>query len=196
MPQVHFQHGGRYESDIRALCNAIRANGTNVNCVPVQITHPQIMNQQITFHINLAYQANSQLPPANASLYTVAFSNQAGAIFRFNLQPPLPGNCAFPQATQLVQDGSYQSLGCAHPPFPNITNGNLANAVATVAAYAGGNFTPAMNDALVRLLIAVNEAVRFSDVRAGIENVLRNNQNIYTPPWQQIHNWGGHTLGC
>jgi hypothetical protein len=191
---IRFQHGGAYNSDLGKLRDLVRANGTNVNCTNVPITHPLAPGVQVVFHINLAYQANGNLAPADASLYTVAFSNNAGATFRFNVLPPLGGGCAFPAAVALVEDGSYGSLGHALAPFPNIADADLVAAVNTVANHAGGALNAAMQTALVRLLIAVNEAVRFADVESGIGAIL-GKAAIYAPPWATIHNWGGHSLG-
>lgn len=187
---MRLQHGGAYTSDIRALRSQIRANGTAPNLGVVTISHPETRNT-VDVHINLAYQSNSQLPPINGSLYTVAFGNLQG-IWHFNVGAigvVLPGH-PFPG----LLDGSYTSLGYAHS-LPNITNANLLNAVETVSHYAGAAPVGAnVRNDMARLIIAVNEAVRFNQVEAGVNGVLGNNGN-YAPPVATIHNWGGHTLG-
>lgn len=191
--QIRFQRGGAYNSDIRSLRDRIRANGTLVNCLQVALIHPNATGVS-NFFINLAFQANPQEPPANASVYTIAFSNNNGG-FRFRMNPPLPwgGTCNI-QGRDLTEDGSYASLGYPHPPFPSITDANLGAAVSSVANYNGGVLQKQTKDALTRLIIAVNEAIRFGDVENGVAKVL-GNTNEYQPPWDQIHNWGGHTLG-
>lgn len=201
MAQIRFQKGGAYDSDIRSLRDAIRANAVNVNCVAVSVIHPKAQGQPPpVFYLNMAYQANSQMPPASASLYIVAFRNGAGAGFRFNLpafvatfsNPPLVPHGA-PAFAALASDGSYGTLGSAHQ-FPNINDANLATAVTTVANYAGGDPNAPMQAALVRLVIALSEAVRFGSVETGVAGVLGTG-GTFNPPWDQIHAWGGHTLG-
>lgn len=192
---IRFQHGGAYTADIGALRNSIRANGTNVNCLTVPLSHPLAPGAAASLCINLAYQANGNLPPANASLYTTAFVNGAGNVFRFTLVPALGGNCAFPGATVLAIDGSYLSFGFAMPPFPNITDATLAASIQAISGHAGPGVPGApVLTGLTRLVIAVNEALRFSAVEAGVDGVL-GNAGVYAPPWAQIHNWGGHSLG-
>jgi len=193
---IRFQHGGAYTADIGALRNAIRANGTNLNCVAVPLSHPQAPNSPVNLHVNCAYQANGAVAPANASIYTTAFSNGAGTIFRFNIAPPLGGNCAFPGATQLGINGSYASFGIPLGPLPTLSNITLAQAIQTVSGYVGpGAPAPVVLTALARLVIAVNEAVRFAAVETGVNGVL-GNAAVYAPDWDTVHNWGGHVLGA
>jgi hypothetical protein len=187
---MRLQHGGAYTSDIRALRAQVRANGTIPNIGVVTISHP-LAAGTVDFHINLAYQPNSNFPPINGSLYTVAFGNPNG-IWHFNVGAigvALPG-VAIPGALA----GDYGGLG--YPlGLPNITDSNLSIAVNAVFGYAGAGPVPALVlDGLARLLITVNEAVRFSEVETGINGVL-GNFSTYTPPVATIHNWGGHILG-
>jgi hypothetical protein len=188
---MRLQHGGAYTSDVNALCAQIRANGTVPNIGIITISHPLAPNT-VNFHINLAYEPNSNLPPINGSLYTVAFGNLNG-IWHFNVGAigvALPG-VGIPGAL----GGDYTSLG--YPlGLPNITDANLLAAVNSVAGYAGAAPVPApVLDGLARLIIAVNEAARFSVVAGGINSVL-GNATVYAPPVATIHNWGGHILGC
>jgi len=117
-------HGGAYTSDIRALRAQIRANGTIPNIEIINISHPQTANT-VDLHINLAYQPNSNCPPINGSLYTVAFGNLVGT-WHFNVGAigvALPG-LAIPGALA----GDYGSLG--YPlALPNITDANLLAAI-------------------------------------------------------------------
>ena len=192
---IRFVHGGAYTADIAALRNAIRANGTNVNCVAVPLSHPTAPGAPVNLYVNHAYQANSALAPANASIYTTAFSNGAGAIFRFAIVPALGGNCAFPGATALAADGSYASFGYPAPPLPNISDATLAQAIIDVRGHAGaGAPTAAVLTGLARLVIAVNEAVRFASIETGVNGVL-GNAGLYAPNWATVHGWGGHSLG-
>ncbi len=186
---MRLRRGGAYTSDIRALRANIRANGTLATIKMITISHPDITTT-VDLYINLAYQQNSNFPPVNGSLYTVAFGN-ANGVWHFNvgnIGVPLPGQL-FPGALT----GTYASLG--YPiGLPNIKNGNLANAITDVSGYVGGPVgTPVLNG-MARLIIAVNEAVRFNQVESGVDGVLGNSGN-YSPPVEMIHNWGGHTLG-
>ncbi|NES04197.1 MAG: hypothetical protein F6K22_15960 [Okeania sp. SIO2F4] len=192
---IRFKHGGAYNSDIRSLRDRIRANGTLLNCLEILIIHPQASDAQPSFFINLAFQANPQEPPANASVYTVAFKNQNNVIYRFDINPPPPwqGTCNL-KGKNLAQDGSYASLGYPNPPFPEITNNNLKDAVNKVASYNGCQLDSETKRALTRLIIAVNEAIRFREVENGIAHILSQDRS-YEPDWDLIHNWGGHTLG-
>ncbi|MET0264922.1 MAG: hypothetical protein ABW202_04850 [Duganella sp.] len=52
-----------------------------------------------------------------------------------------------------------------------------------------------MSDNLVRVIVAVSDSVRFSEVRAGVESVLANPAATYVPNLATLHAWGGHTLG-
>jgi len=183
-------HGGAYTSDIRALRAQIRANGTRPNLGIINISHPLTPNT-VDLYINLAYQQNSNFPPINGSLYTVAFRSNL-VIWHFNVGAigvGLPG-AAIPGALA----GDYASLG--YPlGLPNITDANLLAAVNAVFGYAGAAPVPApVLDGITRLIIAVNEAARFDEVEGGIDSVLGNVGN-YTPPVATIHNWGGHILG-
>jgi hypothetical protein len=187
---MRLQRGGAYTSDISLLRSQIRANGTIPNIQIVTVSHPLSVNT-VDLHINLAYQPNSNLPPINGSLYTVAFGN-ANGIWNFNVGAigvALPG-VPFPGA--LV--GNYPSLGY-NLGLPNITDANLSAAVDAVAGYAGAAPVPAqVLDGMARLIIAVNEAVRFDSVESGIDGVLGNGVN-YPPPVNTIHGWGGHSIG-
>lgn len=187
---MRLQRGGAYTSDIRDLRAQIRANGTNQTLGIITISHPLTANT-VNLHINLAYQPNDKFPPINGSLYTVAFGNGNG-IWHFNVGAigvGLPG-AAIPGALA----GDYTSLG--YPlGLPNITDGNLLNAINAVAGYAGAApVPPPVRDGMTRLIIAVSEAARFVEVESGINNILGNGNN-YAPPVAQIHNWGGHILG-
>nr|WP_320049647.1 ribosome-inactivating family protein [uncultured Desulfuromonas sp.] len=187
---MRLQHGGAYTSDISAFRGQIRQNGTLANVGIVNVSHPQSANT-VDLYINLAYQANSNFPPINGSLYTVAFGNNNG-IWHFNVGAigvALPG-AAIPGALA----GDYASLG--YPlALPAITDANLLAAVNSVSNYAGAAPVPApVLDGLTRLIIAVNEAARFDQVESGIDGILGNG-GVYPPPVATIHNWGGHILG-
>lgn len=188
---IRFQHGGAYSSDINALRDQIRANGTHLNIQAIQLQHPLQPAANLSVHINLAYQPNGALVPANASLYTVGIGNPHG-IWHFTIAGlgALPG-AAFPGAN----DGSYGALGYPHAPLPAITDANLANAIAALSGYAGTPLNPGLSDNLVRVIVAVSESVRFSEVRAGVESVLTNPAATYVPNLATLHAWGGHTLG-
>ncbi|MET0264923.1 MAG: hypothetical protein ABW202_04855 [Duganella sp.] len=75
---IRLQHGGAYSSDINALRDQIRANGTHLNIQAIQLQHPLQPAANLSLHINLAYQPNGALAPANASLYTVGIGNPQG----------------------------------------------------------------------------------------------------------------------
>ncbi len=189
---MRLQHGGAYISDIGQLRSQIRANGTLPNLAVINVSHP-LAGNTVDLHINLAYQANSNLPPINGSLYTVAFGNNNG-IWHFNVGAigvVLPG-VTIPGAL----GGDYASLGYALA-LPNITDTNLLAAINAVSNYAGIAPVPQpVLDGLTRLIIAVNEAARFDEVEGGIDSVLGNTNNtVYAPPVALIHNWGGHILG-
>ena len=182
--------GGAYTSDIRSLRGKIRANGTLPNIGVVNISHPLALST-VNLYINLAYQPNTNFPPINGSLYTVAFGSNA-RIWHFNVGAigvGLPG-VLIPGALA----GDYRSLGYALG-LPNITDANLLAAVNSVSGYAGAAPVPApVLDGITRLIIAVNEAARFDEVEGGIDTILGNGGN-YLPPVSTIHNWGGHILG-
>lgn len=183
-------HGGAYTSDIRSLRARIRANGTLPNIGIINISHPGTLST-VDLFINFAYQPNSNLPPINGSLYTVAFRNPVGT-WHFNVGAigvGLPG-VAIPGALT----GDYASLG--YPlGLPEITNANLLDAVNAVSGYAGAAPVPVpVLNGITRLIIAVNEAARFDEVEGGINSVL-GNVSSYLPPVATIHNWGGHILG-
>ncbi|MCA9681569.1 MAG: hypothetical protein KC457_05190, partial [Myxococcales bacterium] len=189
---IRFQHGGAYDSDVDRLRNQTRANGTNVNIAAVVLTHPNTASQ-VTFHVNLAFEANSNLQPVDASLYTVAVGNTNGT-WRFNIANfpwgGLAGSPMFPGAP----DGSYASLGYNNNNHA-ITSGDLQQALDNVANYAGAGPVPGgVETGIARLIIAVNEAVRSNTIKGGIGGVLGNNGG-YVPDWNRIHNWGGHVLG-
>ena len=180
-----------YGSDISSLRDKIRANGTQPHLEIVNISHPKT-NKTVNFYINLAYQPNANANPTSisASLYTVAFANSNG-IWHFKLGTigvHLPGN-EIPGALT----GDYGSLGYSHD-LPNITDENLLTALNNVSDYTGAApvTTPVLHG-LTRLIIAVNEAIRFLEVENGISSVLNNTRN-YQPPCDTIHNWGGNVL--
>jgi Ribosome inactivating protein len=183
-------HGGAYTSDVSALRAQIRANGTVPNIEIINISHPGTQ-QTVDLYINLAYQPNSNLPPINGSLYTVAFGNLTN-IWHFNVGAigvVLPGG-----AIPGVLAGSYASFGYPMG-LPSITDANLLAAVNAVSGYAGAAPVPiAVLDGITRLIIAVNEAVRFDSVEDGI-NAILGNVTTYLPPSPTIHNWGGHIIG-
>ncbi|MFJ2987223.1 ribosome-inactivating family protein [Collimonas sp. NPDC087041] len=187
---VRLTRGGAYSTDIRALRGQVRANGTNPVLLAVRVTHPLTANA-VDLYINLAYQPNGNLPPANASLYVVAFGNPNG-VWHFaglgGIGVAVPG-VAFPGAI----NGSYASLGYALA-LPAITDANLLAAVQSVHAYAGAAVGAPVLDGMARLIIAISEALRFDVVESGVGGVLGNAGN-YAPPVAQIHAWGGHTLG-
>lgn len=187
---MRFLHGGAYTSDIRALRARIRENGIRPTLETINISHPLALNT-VDLLINIAYQPNSNFPPINGSLYTVAFRNLNGT-WHFNVGAigvALPG-AAIPGALA----GSYASLGYAAI-LPNITDAYLLAAVNDVSAYAGAALgINQVSDGIARLIIAVNEAARFAEVEDGINSVLGNN-SVYSPPYVRIHNWGGHFLG-
>jgi hypothetical protein len=187
---MRLQRGGAYTSDIRRLRAQIRANGTVLTIATIAISHPNTVNT-VNLYMNLAYEPNSNCPPINSSLYAVAFGNPNG-IWHFNVGAigvALPG-VLFPGALT----GSYASLG--YPlVLPNIADLSLLNAVQAVHGYAGAAPVGApVLDGMARLIIAVNEAVRFNQVEMGVNDVL-GNANNYAPPVATIHNWGGHFLG-
>lgn len=187
---IRFQHGGAYIADIGALRNQIRANGTVAHIQAIPVSHPLQPAANLTVFVNLAYQPNGALAPANASVYLVGIGNANGN-WHFNIGgvAGLPG-AAFPGNP----DGSYNSLGYAHPPLPNITDATLSNAVAALSGYNGGALNAALLDSLARVIVAVSEAARFSDVSGGVAGVL-GNAGAYAPNLGQLHAWGGHTLG-
>jgi len=184
-------HGGAYISDINSLRNTIRANAVPAFEENITIIHPY--GAQITLHINLAYQANSTLAPAASSLYIVGFTNNTGQRFNLNIIP-FPFPAAQAGAIQLPQDGSYLSLGYNNG-FANINFANLQNSIATVAGVPNiQGFGIVQRRALADLIIVSSEAIRFSEVTNGVNNILGNGNN-FLPNWQLIHNWGGHILG-
>lgn len=187
---IRLNRGGAYTSDISTLRRQIRANGSVTNCFPIQVTHPGQPGAVVNMVMNLAFQPNGNLPPANASLYISAFTNAAGT-YLFNIAP-MP--CiALAGVILPAVDGSYLSLGYGLG-LPPITDANLAQSVAAVSNFAGGIPGANVLSGLARLIIAVSEAVRFDAVEQGIDGVL-GNAGVYQPPVAVIHNWGGHFIG-
>ncbi|SRR5579859_113937 len=192
---VRFQAGGAYRSDIASLRDQIRANGTNPNLAVVPLRHPGAPAvQNLSMHINLAYQANGNLALVNGSLYAVAFTNPNGT-WHFTVGAigvALPG-APFPGGNT----GSYANLGYPAGPLPAISIANLAQALQDVNAYAGGPL-PAGHvvlDGMTRLIVAVNEAIRLNSVETGIDDIL-NNRPVPAPNWwNEVHSWNGHSLG-
>lgn len=190
---IRFQHGGAYQAAIRDVRRSVRRNGTRAVCADVPIVHSSAPDTRVHFYVNMAYQPNNLFPKADASLYTIAFSNGAGRVFRFGGEA-LSGIAApFAQSTRLREDGSYRSLDCAQGPFPDITSSGLEMAVRRVASHNGDYLDSSMKKALVCLIIAVNEAVRFTEVEGG-SSVLVPSAKVYAPSWNLIHNWGAHSL--
>ena len=92
---MRFVRGGAYNSDIKALRDSIRANGTRQNYLAIPLTHPFSPGAQVDVYINMAYQSNGACGNVNGSLYVVAFGN-ANGIWHFDhlglaAAPPLPG---------------------------------------------------------------------------------------------------------
>lgn len=129
---LRLKHGGAYESDIRALRSSIRRNGTNLHCVDLPISGLN-GSDRASLIVNMAYQPNASCGKADASLYTVAFTNAAGRMFRFKLNQPVTIPTASTDVVQLKEDGSYASLGHAHGPFPTLKKSNLHEAVSTLS---------------------------------------------------------------
>ncbi|MEL7533411.1 MAG: ribosome-inactivating family protein [Bacteroidota bacterium] len=189
--QIRLQHGGAYSSDISSLRSAIRANGTRAFIQRVTIFDPNTTSEA-DMYVNLAFQPNSQEPPVNASIYTVAFGNNNG-IWNFNvgnIGTPIPGN-PFPGGL----NGDYAGFGYPGQ-LPTITEMNLSAALEAVSHYHGQGPVPVdVLQGMARLIIAVNEGVRFDIVATGIESILANPYNIFEPPTDTIRDWGGHTIG-
>lgn len=194
---IRFEHGGAYLSGIRELRGRIRANATLATIHAVPVSHPGTPNG-FTFYLNLAYQANDKLAPANASLYGIGFTNAnapaapAGTLpgWRFNLADlaglpavALPGGI----------DGSYGALGHANA-LDDISDDRLLADVKRLAAYAGGPVDKDLKDSLADIIVAVCEAARFDPVAQGIDAVL-GKKTTYAPPLATLRAWGGHTLG-
>jgi hypothetical protein len=188
---MRLSKGGAYTSDIATLRNTIRSNGTLQNLQAVTVSHPGA-NITVNLYINLAFQPNG--PGINASLYTVAFQNPHG-IWNFDIQGVQPPPNSHPFPGNLT--GDYASLGYPENPLPNISNQNLLQAIQDIYNYTGvAPVPPETLNGMARLIITVNEAVRFNDVETGIDNILGNdNPPPYTPPYDLIHNWNTHTIG-
>ena len=192
--EIRLQHGGAYTTAIGKLRDMVRANGTKPTLVPVTITHPR-SSDRVDLYINMAFEANSQTPPITASLYTVAVRNANGT-WRFDISSVTWGALANAALFPGKPDGSYKSLGYVNA-LPDISDETLAQAVNNVAHYKGtGPIPSGVRVGITRLIIAVSEAVRFSGVEAGIAAVLGKPKATYTPPTDDIHNWGGHVLGA
>ncbi|GAB3438435.1 ribosome-inactivating family protein [Insolitispirillum peregrinum] len=190
---IRLQKGGAYTSDIRKLRNQIRANGTNANIVAIPVTHPGVAGTNLSVYINLAYQPNGHLAPANASLYVVGFGNANGVWFFAGL-----GALALPAGAPLPggQQGDYGALACPHA-LPNISDQQLRDAVQTMDAYNGGAMTNVIRHAMALLIVAVSEAARLGGIERKINSVLGNYTVLAADAeaWQLVHNWGGHRLG-
>jgi hypothetical protein len=186
---IRFNKGGAYQSDIRALRNLVRTNGTQANILPVTLSHPGTA-VRATLYLSMAYQPNEHLTVIPGSLYTVAFATAAG-VRNFVLPgvpvpataQPLAGNPA----------GSYASLGF-NQQVPSISNQSLLDAIIAVSQYAGGPIPANVQTGMARLIIAVSEAVRFDAVAAGVDTVLGSTAT-YQPDADQLRNWGGHFIG-
>ncbi len=192
---IRLTAGGAYTSDIEALRGLIRANGTPANLERVTVSHP-LAAVTVDLYVNKAYQPNGNLPHANGSIYVVAFGN-ANGIWHFTIAGlPLPGgSVAFPGA---ALDGSYNSLGFALNPLPQITNASLQAAVNALGNYNGAAGPNAGQLAqMASLIVAVSEAVRITTVEQGVAGALGTGLAAapYQPNIGQIRNWGGHTLG-
>jgi hypothetical protein len=180
-----------YLSDIEALRNEIRKNGTLTRIQAITLSHPQ-KPATINVHLNMAYQANGgqDVPKIDGSLYLVAFSNGTGT-WHFN-EPKIPN---LPGATiPGAFDSSYGSLGHSSS-LPEITNGKLADDLAALAGYTGGAIDQAMKTRLARMLIVVSEAARFANIATSVNDVLSGKKDSFTADKTSVSAWGGHTLG-
>lgn len=194
---IRFEHGGAYLAGIRELRKRIRANATLATIDAVPVSHPGT-GGGFTLYLNLAFQANGSLAPANASLYAVGFTNAnapaapAGTLPGWRFQ--LAGLAGLP-ATALPGgiDGSYASLGHANS-LDSISGDRLLEDVKRLSAYAGGVVDQNLKDSLANIIVAVCEAARFDKVAEEIDRVL-SDKSSYPPPLATLRAWGGHTLG-
>ena len=185
--KLRLSKDGSYKSDLQAIRNAIRANGTRQNLVEIDLTVPP--GPWAKVFLDFAFQSNGAMPASDGSLYLLAFKGAVDSQWRFNMtipDLPVPGII-------LPMNGSYLSLGYPLPdPLPTITKPNLDNAVQNISRFAG-EVNAAIKTDLARVIIAVSEAIRFRDVEVGILSALDGQD--YVPNGVQIRNWGGHTLG-
>ncbi|WP_323119099.1 ribosome-inactivating family protein [Burkholderia alba] len=192
---LRLTQGQAYSADIAALRNAVRANGTLANHlpVPVQIPNPP-PGYGLSLILNLAYEANGSLAAPPASLYTIGFTNAHGG-FGFNVPPVMAG------AVDLGRSGSYGSLGYAVAPLPGLSGVNLA-ASAMLLSNFNGPVPIAVNgvvaDALTRFIVALSEAIRFAATEQAIAAALDNGA-IYNPAaaghQARFTAWAGHGIG-
>lgn len=184
-----------YQSDLSKIRDAIRKNGTRATLAEITLTDVDA-NVAVTLYVNFAFQSNSQCARSTASIYTLAFGNPHGQ-WHFNFSVPgiaLPGP-VFPGN----MDGSYHSLNSDQ--LPDITKDNILAAVQAVFHYRGGATNNVFRQNLARLIIITSEAIRFNSVEVGVFGQIKKatdeieKQAGFAPPNEQIHKWGGHTLG-
>ena len=198
--QLRLQHGGAYQSDIRELRRLVRANGTSTRHMEIQITCPNDPHSKndtlpsVRFYMHLAYQPSDLFPAVSESLYTVAFSNNDTEEYHFQMSSSPGAVRRDSKLVRLHNNGDYDELN-AQKRFPCITKNNLQQSVFAVAKHKGAYLSDDIKHALVRLLVAVNEAVRFYEVEDRISEVLGGSRASYEPDGGKIHNWGAHSLG-
>ncbi|MFK0573534.1 ribosome-inactivating family protein [Endozoicomonas sp.] len=146
----------------------------------------------VRFFINFAFSANTSYSSVNGSLYTLGFGNRAG-VFCFDLDGDLLSGISGPRNIMQNIDGSYRSLGFLHG-LPEIDYADLISAVVELSEFnADRGRMNAIRGSLARLIIAINEAIRFDMVANAIDQVIRGTH--YRPPCRLIHNWGGSFIG-
>lgn len=191
--------GQSYKSDITALREAIRTNGTKATeCrVTVEIANPP-KGFALELVLNLAWESDPKKPAGFSSLYTVGLVTQ-GKYFYFKgdlpWTPPVP-------STALPLSGSYMTLGYASTPLPTITTLNLPQAAINLSRFSGGTVSPGdkTTQDFVRCIVALSEALRFAETEDAIAGVLDGYPNTFDPAEQRekfFTNWekSGHPLG-
>lgn len=185
---IRLRRGGVYLADLKLLRRQVEANGPAATILPVAISHPNA-DGNLDLYLNLAFEPDRSRPQPAASLCVLGFRNDCGA-WHFGV----PGVASLPDA--LIPGGypgSYAGLGHPHD-LPALSNADLGNDVAALAAYAGQPLDTALRDSLARMIVVASEALRFDSVAAGVNAVLVS-EGSFRPNLATLRAWDGHTLG-
>lgn len=89
--------------------------------------------------------------------------------------------------TELVANGSYLSLGASH----NLTLSHDGIMLATQLVYksAGSGLDSGQKTALLHLIVAVSEALRFHHVLWSVQTLIKTPASNYSVHWKTIHSW-------
>lgn len=186
-----------YKTDLSKIRDRIRQNGTLEKIEWITIKSPRT-DKKVALALNIAFEPNNNKTAPDGSLYVFGFSavNLLGEIhhpYFFSIADRDVGVANSGQRLPKI-NGSYTSLGYPHT-LPIITEANLIDSIENLAKYRGEvNQLVNVKMGLARLIIALSEAIRFCEVKEGVNSVLAAKDNTYTPNSTLIHNWGGHKI--